>query len=189
MKISSAVYNENYGKKPSESKAILPLVPEKAEKVSSSQTITHTLRSTPTDADSPKYKVVINILQGDEDCRSIINWRKDAQKILTGLAVTTHNPALAILDTLMAETPRALFTDGVQKAKTANWEARVLGAADEGTADAIHAEGVEHANNINFDQIEDGLKHVVKQLLPRRVLARAKRFIRRDCRKPAGMKV
>ena len=153
--------NENYGKKSSETKAILPLVPDKVEQVPSSQMITHTLRSTPTDADSPKYKVVIAILQGDEDCRSIINWRKDAQKILTGLAVTTHNPALAILDTLMAETPRAMFTDGVQKAKIARWEQRVLGAADEAAADVIHAEGADHANNINFNQIEDGLKHVV----------------------------
>ena len=92
MKVSSSVYNENYGK-PS-SKAILPLEPVKDEEVASNQMITHTLRSTPGDENSPKYKVTINILQGDEGCRDLLGWHKKVLQILAGLDVTTMAPAI-----------------------------------------------------------------------------------------------
>ena len=105
MKVSSAVFNENYGR--SSKKAILPLVPIETDEVPSNRMITHTLRSNPADANGPKYKLQIGILQGNESCRTIIDWRKGVQQILTGLAVDTHGPAIPIVETLMAATPRA----------------------------------------------------------------------------------
>ena len=187
MKASSAVFNENYGKKPN--KVILPLVPDKVEEIPSGQMITHTLRSNPTDEDSPKYKIAVRILQGDESCREILNWRKDVEKILAGLNVTTHTPAIPIIETLMGDTPRALFNSGVLAAKRKNFEDRVMAEADEDDANAIHAQGMDHADNLTFDQITEGLKNVVRLLLPRRVLAKAKRHLRRECRKPSSMLV
>ena len=104
MKISSSVYNKSYGK--SSSKTILPLEPHKSEEVPSSQMITHTLRSTPGDENSPKCKVTINILQSNEGCRDLVlGWHKKVLQILKGLDVTTMGPAIPIVGTLMAATP------------------------------------------------------------------------------------
>ena len=89
-KISSSVFNPNYGK--SSGKAILPLEPVKGDEIPSSQMVTHTLYSTPGDANSPKYKLTTNILQGDEGARELLEWRKKAQLILKGLNITTMDP-------------------------------------------------------------------------------------------------
>ena len=186
-KISSSVFNPNYGK--SSGKAILPLEPVKGDEVPSSQMVTHTLYSTPGDANSPKYKLTTNILQGDEGARELLEWRKKAQLILKGLNITTMDPAMPVVGTLLAQTPLALFNAGVTQSKEKRWNRRILDAADDVAATAIHAEGPDHANNAHFDHVENGLKHAVQQLLPQRVLARVKRYIRRECRKPAGMKV
>ena len=175
MKVSSSVFNENYGK-PS-SKAILPLEPVKDEEVASNQMITYTLRSAPGDDNSPKYKVTINILQGDEDCRPLLGWHKKVHQILTGLNVTTMGPAIPIVGTLMVATPGALFNDSVAQSKERHWQKRVLNASSEDAANDINDEGPDHANNAHFDHIKNGLKNVIKQLLPQRVLARVKRYI------------
>ena len=187
MKVSSSVFNANYGK--SSGKAILPLEPYKGDEVPSSQMITHTLYSTPGDANSPKYKMTTNILQGEEDARALLAWHKKALLILEGLNITTMGPAIPVIGTLLAQTPMALFNSGVEASKTRRWNRRVMDEEDEADATAIHAEGPDHANNAHFEHIENGLKNVVQQLLPQRVLARVKRYIRRECRKPADMKV
>ena len=186
MKVSSAAFNENYGR--SSKKAILPLVPIETDEVPSNRMITHTLRSNPADANGPKYKLQIGILQGNESCRTIIDWRKGVQQILTGLAVDTHAPAIPIVETLMAATPRAIFLEGVHNAKVAELDRRA-NAVQGNARNAIINNGMDHEDNLTFEQIQDGLKYVVRQLLPRRVLARAKRYVRRDCRKPVDMKV
>ena len=187
MKVSSAVFNENYGK-PSK-KALLPLVPVKAEEVPSNQTITHTLRSNPAEEDGSKYKLQINILQGDEDCRTVLNWGKNARKVLIGLGIDEHHPAIPVLETLMDVTPRAAFHEGLRIAKERNMEERIRNAANNNQRNAIRNNGIDHQDNIEYDQISEGIDHVVQSLLPRQILARVKRFVRRECRKPMDMKV
>ena len=111
MKVSSSVFNPNYGK--SSSKTILPLEPVKGEEIPSSQMVTHTLYSTPGDANSPKYKLTTNILQGDEGARELLEWRKKALLILKGLDITDMDPAIPVVGTLLTQTPLALFNAGV----------------------------------------------------------------------------
>ena len=128
-KISSSVFNPNYGK--SSGKAILPLEPVKGDEIPSSQMVTHTLCSTPGDPNSPKHKLTTNILQGDEGARELLEWRKKAQLILKGLNITTMDPAMPVIGTLLAQTPLALFTAGVAQSKEKRWNRRILDAADE----------------------------------------------------------
>jgi hypothetical protein len=187
MKVSSSVFNANYGK--SSGKAILPLEPVKGDEIPSSQMITHTLHSTPGDADSPKYKITTNILQGDEGARDLLAWHKKALLILEGLNITTMAPAIPVIGTLLAQTPMALFNSGIEASKTKRWHLRIQEADDDDAAEEINNQGKDHADNAHFEHIENGLKNVVQQLLPQRVLARVKRYIRRECRKPAEMKV
>ena len=175
MKVSSAVFNENYYGKKSLSKAILPLAPEKVEENSSTQMITHNLCSDPANANALKYKITVKILQGKESCREImITWRKNTQKILTGLNVDAHNAAIPIVETLMAETPRALFEGGVKAAKRKRWNQCIDDATSEDDARNINAKGQDHANNLTFQQVEEGLKAVVQNLMPHCISARAK---------------
>ena len=188
MKVSSAVLQESYGKK-TQKLAILPLVPEPVEENGKTQMITHQLLTNPNDNASPKYKITVVILQGNEDARQIIDWRKNTQKILKGLAITDHKQAIAIVETLVAETPRALFEEGVERGKANNLARRIEAAGTDDEKRDIRNDGLDVDANLNMEQIELGLQTVVRNLLPRRILARVKRYLRRECRKPAGMKV
>jgi hypothetical protein len=195
MKIASSAYNHPKLTSNRDVSAILPLVPIEDGDYMSDQTISHILRSTPADPDSPKYKIYVHILQGDEDCRTIIKWSSNVMKVLNGLNVTTHTPAKPIVETLLTGTPLSLFQQGITVAKTANMVLRARTAVAAGGGGAVAAgaaittAGIDDAANLTMLQISYGLQHVVTQLLPRRVLARVKRYLRRECRKPREMKV
>jgi hypothetical protein len=192
MKISSSAYNHPKTASSRDVTAILPLVPIEETEAKSDQMISHTLRSSPADTASPKYKVNVRILQGDEDCRTIIKWSASVQKVCHGLNVTTHSPAIPIVETLMTGTPLSLFQAGVTKAKTANMDRRIAAAVlatDVAAGEVVRRAGIDDPANLDMNQIVYGLGHVVTQLLPRRVLPRVKRYLRRECRKPRDMKV
>ena len=184
MKIASSGYAYNGGKE--DKSVILPLIPKPERDVPSEQKVTHTLRSTPADADSPKYKITIRVLIGDEDCREVLVWHRQALRVLNGLHVTTHSAAIPIVESLIRGTPLSLFREGVQEAKAKRLAERV-NAADDADKAGVATAGPDHANNLNWEQVLDGMKHMVTQLLPRRVYARVKRYLRRECRKPREM--
>ena len=187
MKIAASITNNTNAK--ATNKIVLPLVPDKTKEVSSDQKVSHTLYSDPANADtSPKYKVTVCILQGDEDARELIAWRKAVNDVLTGLGINTQAAAVPIVQTMMSGTPQSLFDEGIGEAMMVRREERA--AEVEGAArNAVMAQDHMHENNLHYDNIDRALKAVVKGLLPNRVLARAKRYLRRECRKPVGMKV
>ena len=186
MKVSPSVLNQNPSPK---KKVILPLVPVEEQESRADRMISHTLRSQPNDDNSPKYKIYVPILQGDEDCRQLLKWHMAVLKVLHGLNVTEHDHALPIVETLMNGTPLTLFRGGVEMAKQKYMDERRVAAANDAARQQIENNGFDHADNKTFDQIKEGLKAVIASLLPRRVLARVKRFLRRDCRKPRDMTI
>ena len=107
MKIASSGCAYNGGK--DDKSVILPLVPKPERDVPSEQKVTHTSRSAPADADSPKCKITIRVLIGDEDCREILVWHRQALRVLNGLNVTTHSAAIPIVESLIRGTPLSLF--------------------------------------------------------------------------------
>ena len=169
--------------------SILPLVPIEDGDRKTENMVSHILRSIPGDADSPSYKIYVRILQGDEDCRSILKWAASVMTVCKGLNVTTHATALPIVETLMHGTPLSLFQGGLLICKRKTMAARHAAEPDVGAKAVILAAGIDHAGNLTFGQLIEAIGHVVTQLLPRRVLARVKRYMRRDCRKPRHMKV
>ena len=185
MKVSSSAASSLKG-----DNAILPLIPvERSDGVPSERLVTRVLLSTPTDADSPKYKTHSRILHGDEDCRTILQWKRQMLAILHGLNVNTHSPAVPIVEALLRGTPLTLFQTGVLSAKQARLRQRLAAAGDANTRNTINQQGVDHAQNLRFDQVTYGLNNVVTGLLPLRVLARVKRYLRRECRKPRDVTV
>ncbi len=190
MKISSSAYKQNSPPlSHADNSAILPLIPIEDGEWKSEQMVSHLLRSIPADAASPTYKTYVKILQGDEDCRQILKWADTVRKVCVGLNTVAHDTALPIMLTLMTGTPRGLFQQGLATAKTVNMNNRHAAEADAGRAAAILVAGIDAAANLTYDQLTLAMCHVVTQLLPRRALARVKRYLRRDCRKPRDMKV
>ena len=185
MKISPSTFNNA----PLKKKVLLPLVPEELSNSARDKLVSHSLRSTPSDADSPKCEISIAILQGDESCRQVMAWRTAALKILNGLNVTTHNAGVLIVETLVEAIPLSLFQNGIELAKQQTFVDRIANAADSAAKSVIRTEGADHDNNLAFEQVKEGLKFVVTSPLPRQIKARVKRHLRRECRKPREMSV
>ena len=62
-------------------------------------------------------------------------------------------------------------------------------AAKEAAKDAVIQRGWTHSNNNQYAMIRGALNNVLIALMPKKVLARCKRHLRRSCRKPRGMPV
>ena len=62
-------------------------------------------------------------------------------------------------------------------------------AEDGGANAAILQAGWQHAKNQRPENVTAGLRNVIVQSMPRKVLARVKKYFRRDCRKPSDMKL
>ena len=71
--------------------AILPLVPEEASELNSSNSVSYSLQVTPADADFPTYKKCVRVLTGGKDVRTVLTWVADSKAVVRGLNVT--NPA------------------------------------------------------------------------------------------------
>jgi len=150
----------------------------------------------PGEADSASYKLIVRILEGDENMRQLLRWRTDLKRVCVGLNATTVASQRAIILALMRSNPTAVFNAKMyvcagNRYDTAmeNAEAADLARNDNQTAaaDAVENNGREHC--LRPADIETSINAVITALLPRQTLARAKRALRRDLRKPFGMKV
>ena len=152
------------------------------------------LYTVPGDTTSPKYKFQVRVLQGDETPRQMIRWRLDVIKVCTGLDVTTLTTRKPVMEVCMRAGPKANFESALGACATKAYntalvaaEAVDVTAGDTVASDAVKAHGVNHYRH--FDHLATALGLVVNNLLPRKILARVKRTMRRDMRKPQGMKV
>ena len=170
---------------------ILPLGsrPDHPTKLDSLNSATFSLRTVPTDADSPTYKQSVRKITGSEDARTLIQWYLQTPKIWVGLNVNQYIPGVALVEATLEGTAAILFDTSLGTQKEARYQTRIRGAANATLAAAVRTAGVDDPQNTHFDHILTAMQHVMKSLLPRRVLARVKRQMRRDTRKPKDMKV
>ena len=66
-------------------------------------------RTVPGDANSPTYKVQVRILSGSESVRQMIRWKKDLEKLCTGLNATTLATMKPIMIACMRPRVETLF--------------------------------------------------------------------------------
>ena len=65
---------------------IIPLADdEEHHKLTKENSLTWEPRTRPTDANSPTFKVQVRVLSGSESVRQMIRWKKDLDKLCTGL--------------------------------------------------------------------------------------------------------
>ena len=170
------------------SKIILPLIDDpEVDKLDKTNSVSYELRSTPGDADSPKYKTLVRVLLGTESPRAVIKWRKDCSKVVRGLNITTLEPMMAIVETMMAAGPASTFTSALNIMAGTAYRAARDAAAPGVDRDAVIANGPDHYRTVPM--VLTSLNAVVASLLPNKVLARVKRNLRREMRKPVDMKV
>ena len=66
-------------------KILLPLIPDLSEdELTADNSVQFSLRSTPTDPNSPKYKVTVRVLKGGEQVRTMITWYQVIIIIISG---------------------------------------------------------------------------------------------------------
>ena len=188
---SSLNHDERLKPHHSNKEVLLPLVPKDVhDKLTSENTLQFQLLSTPADADSPKYKFNIRLLKGGESVRALIQWYQDVQKVMAGLNVTDYTGQLSMCRTMMGTNPLSSFNAGITAALTCRKNARIEAAANDIAKRAIRNEAnLDIPDNQNVDDVVFALQQVLTQAMPRQVLAKVKRHIRRECRKPIDMKI
>ena len=185
MKISNPSNNHPSGEK---GKPLLPLVPEEPEEGTTFTTRSFLLRTVPGDADSAKYKSTVFILHGGEDVRTILTWSMQVSEVCNGLGVMgSAANARPVMEAMMGSIPKTIFTAEATRLSQAAYDAALAGAADDPTRAAIEDNGVLHYATV--DNLFEAIEKVTEQQCPQHVLARVKRSIRRNCRKPREMKV
>jgi hypothetical protein len=180
----------NNGQKPSKNAQMLPLVPKEQTALTKDNSIGLMLATDPADmANSPKFKMQAYILRGDEEVRTILTWHKDMDKIFHGLDLDTEAKKHQMIENLLTDTALSLYeTEREQLAQDRRQTvADTAEEANAGAGAAILAQPL--ANHRARGDVRNAIKDMISKIMPRRVLARAKRFLRRDCRKPAEMKV
>jgi len=187
MKIAPTVKNDNYVGK----KALLPLVPEDEHPLTKDNSVNLELRTVPTDNTSAKIKVSCRLLRGDEDLRSMIKWLDDVEtKIFPGLNLQDGAPQAAMVSNLMEGSPKESFREKIQELATA---ARLAAAeaADPNPAQAAHINVLAEplADHTTAALVSEALRFMLQGIMPLKTLERVKRYMRRDCRKPANMKI
>ena len=145
-------------------------------------------------ADAPTYQMQMRILAGDETPRQIILWRYDLLKVLLGLAAGTVAIQRPIIEACMRQGPLSTFTTELQRIAAPAYNAAMANALQQdavagntAASDAVETAGINPFLTVN--DVTEAIKVVVTSLLPRKALARVKRDLRRNTRKPSDMKV
>ena len=167
---------------------LLPLVHDKyLDELNKHNSMTVELQSQPALADSPKYKVTILILKGGETLRQMLRWRADVIRVLRGLNATTLPQQRPLVEAMLRNQALTAFQNGMTAESTVRYEAALAAAANDPARAAIRENDIPHYQDLA--NILPSCNHVVWAMSPVNFLQRVKRYLRRECRKPADMKV
>jgi hypothetical protein len=119
-----AVPNNNGGGTPRPT--ILPLKPTEEEDIPKHLLRNFDLRTVVNDANCPKHRVYIRVLDGTESARTTIKWRVDAEKIITGLAIASQKNQALLLQEILKGSALTCFMSGLRKVARWNERPRLL---------------------------------------------------------------
>ena len=185
MKVSLPRFtNDASSKKP-----LLPLVPEDPEELTGATSRTFLLRTNPADPDCSKYKFQARVIQGKEDVRTILRWFSDCTKICSGHGATTFVAQEQLYLTVLDGAAKTVFLSSVVAAAKGRYDQDLAAAADANARNTITQRTMRPANR-HYNRVADiaeAAGSVIINAIPSKTLQRVKRYLRRDCRKPAGM--
>ena len=97
----------------SKKRPLLPLVPDTEDELNSSNSVSYSLRVTPSDADSPTYKKYVRVLTGSEDVCTILTWVADTALVITGLNISIPANEYTLLTNLVKGSAKTIYTEYV----------------------------------------------------------------------------
>ena len=188
----------------SKPKPILPLEDVEEDDIPKDRTRSYTLRSNPADATSPTFKLTTYVFQGTESVRQALKWRKTLQQVLSGLNLAGDNEeSVDIIRTLLASSALTTFNvqlrsaastqQGVDATAAGRRVPEVAGDPDRTAANRLAAVQAVMAqpltDHCNRNVIKVALDSLIEMTCPPKALQKVKRYIRRDLRKPAHLKI
>ena len=174
-------------------KNFLPLTGA-AKQHTKNNSCTFELLSDPRDATSQKYKLTILRLSGGEDVRTILEWRLDLIKVLSGLGCGPSASA-KIICTILNGTPQTTFETMASQLAQQALEAAIAAVPDDPTDPTAKPTAQQALRDAGRDphltdlMVTHSVGHMVKEMMPKKILARVKRDMRRDTRKPSDMTI
>ena len=163
-------------------------------KLDKTNSVTWELSTRPGTANAATYKYQVRILQGDEEPRQMVRWRQDVAKVVAGLNVNTVATVQPVHEACMRVGPLASYHAGIQAFAAIRYNTALEAALAEDqrngnnlAATIVRGHGVDHYIDVGCLVSAIGL--TIQDLLPRKILAKVKRNMRRDMRKPKDMKV
>lgn len=182
--------------KPSAAAKLLPFIPTDKKEVSKDKQSTYELRTVPTQADSAKYKQTINHISLKSEIRDAIKWKKTIEKIFKGLNLGDNfaNKKAIIETTVSPDLLRAfdmavMYNRQMRQQTICNQTAanRRTAGDDEATVRAaVEAVGLPDEGDADFIP---GIRGIMNAVVPAKALEKIKRYLRRECRKPAEMSI
>ena len=174
---------------------IIPLADdEEHHKLTKENSLTWEPRTVPTDANSPTCKVQVRVLSGSETVRQMMRWKKDLEKLCTGLNVTTLVSMKPIMIACVQPRVETLFEATLLARAEVDYNAALEAAlvTDQGVgnttaSDTVRTNTVEHYRHV--DHLEVALQETLLSLMPAKVFSKVKHQMRRKMLKPVDMKV
>ncbi len=173
---------------------LLELIPAPT-KFTKSNSITFKLRVSPSSDKSPTFEVTLLILDGSEGIREAVTFRKVIASILTGMHATNADKKDGIVRQVLKGNAKQAYEQGIESNIVSRWlvlkrEAKEASAQAGETADEQQTayDEVDKPEK-NDDDVQNGVDNVVIYMSPYKALPRIKRWLRRECRKPADMTI
>ncbi len=182
-------------------KPILSLVVDESElELTKSNSRQFELRINPNE-EKPTYKQSCRILSGHETVRQVLQWYHGTCNAIKGNNLTSYADQKALCETLLKNTYYTAFRVELDKSAKKEWTEEQQTRYKQGQQDNTesNAETIAAVKKIKEDGIQDthrklehimrGLRAVLHVAIPANALKKVKRYFRRECRKPADMKV
>ena len=170
----------------SKKKPLLPLVPDPEDELNASNSVSYLLKVKPTDVDSPTFKKYIRVLTGNESVRTVLTWSEDHAQVVRGLDLTDAADVYALTTGVLTGSSKTIYTAHVETS-CANAKNAAIDAA------AGNAKAAERAKDpmefLTERMVREAKRELIKGVVPNKIVAMVKRYLRRDARKPADMKV
>lgn len=176
---------------------ILPILLDMEEDKALKENLhTFEIYSIPGDNTSIKYKMTVRRLAGNESLRTAISWLKDLQKLHEGLGLKGDTPnQIRITKQILKNQPLIAFELGITHGATKEQQKAAIAAreaeADPAQKDAAYKAEMDKdlSDFYNGIAFTTGINALIRHYAPAKALQRVKRYLRREQRKPAGMKV
>ena len=187
--------NDGSSNKKRYEEAVLPLVDEDTYEEDKTKLAKFKLRTNPARADSSTYDFFMLKIDGSESVRKAIRFLADTEKVFTGLNITNVDIAMRMYRELLNGEAKSQFNGAVDS----EVERLTLFARQQAYDRIITAGGTEVDAQAAYDAVavlpptmdilKEGIRGVIAYMAPTKALTRQKRWMRRFCRKPAGMSV